>query len=338
MEDTNSPPYMKSKRQVQQVIKLKFLALYNVLQLTYDCNKGWGCKSRGHSQRQFNKLYVIPCVKTLNCQYFKDIFMNVPLNEDLVVLEKQQYYIKFCHKICEECLKRLHLECSNNIACPMCEATQDINYLTHTQWIFNMSISRGFKIQYFQEFHDIYGGLQAFLTNNCGPSPSKRASKPSPFLVLQCTFVEKGYVESSILQKFGIKESMHVIICYSNISNKVNNKNNDLQPFWEHPNYMENWEGIYDDPGIIPTLTQGTLILNGYDIIKYNILNIEDLKFNMVLLMYLPNMWGDDYDYQRTLVDVNHYYETSPYEAKKNQQDPKRGRYKSVNHVRRPKN
>jgi hypothetical protein len=24
---------------------------------------------------------------------------------------------------------------------------------------------------------------------------------------------------------------------------------------------MENWEGIYDDPGIIPRLTQGTLIL-----------------------------------------------------------------------------
>jgi hypothetical protein len=52
----------------------------------------------------------------------------------------------------------------------------------------------------------------------------------------------------------------------------------------------------------------------------------------MVLLMYLPNIWGDDYDYQCTLVDVNHYYETSPYEAKKNQQDPKRGRYKSASH------
>jgi hypothetical protein len=53
---------------------------------------------------------------------------------------------------------------------------------------------------------------------------------------------------------------------------------------------MENWESIYDDPEIIPTLTQDKLILNGYDIIKYNILNIQDLKFNMVLLMYLPSM------------------------------------------------
>jgi hypothetical protein len=80
---------------------------------------------------------------------------------------------------------------------------------------------------------------------------------------------------------------------------------------------MENWESIYDDPEIIPTLTQDKLILNGYDIIKYNILNIQDLKFNMVLLMYLPSMWDNDYDYQRTLFDVNHCYETSPYEYKK---------------------
>ena len=80
---------------------------------------------------------------------------------------------------------------------------------------------------------------------------------------------------------------------------------------------MENWKSIYDNSGIIPILTQGTLILNGSNIIKYNILNIQDLKFNMVLLMYLPSIWDNDYDYQCTLVDVNHYYETSPYEAKK---------------------
>ena len=60
---------------------------------------------------------------------------------------------------------------------------------------------------------------------------------------------------------------------------------------------MENWKSIYDNSGIIPILTQGTLILNGSNIVKYNILNIQDLKFNMVLLMYLPNMWSDDYDY-----------------------------------------
>ena len=87
-----------------------------------------------------------------------------------------------------------------------------------------MLISRGFKIQSFWEFHDIYAGLQTFLQNNCGPSSLKRPNKPSPFMVFQCTFVEKGYVESLILQKFGIKEHMRVMICFSNIPNKVNNK------------------------------------------------------------------------------------------------------------------
>ena len=43
-------------------------------------------------------------------------------------------------------------------------------------------------------------------------------------------------------------------------------------------------------------------------------------------------MWDDDFDYQRTLVEVNHYYETFSSEVKKNQQDPKQGRYKSMNH------
>jgi hypothetical protein len=206
MEGSNSPPNKKSKRQIQQVIKLKFLTLYNVLELTYDSNNGRGCRTKGHTQRQFNKLYVVPCVKTMSCQYFKDIFINIPLDEDVDVLEKQQYYIKFCHKICGECLERLHLKYSDHIVCPICEKTPNFNYLTHTRWIFNMSISRGYKIQNFQEFHDIYGGFQAFLTNNFGPSSSKRASKPSPFLVLQCSFVEKEYVESSILQNLVLKK------------------------------------------------------------------------------------------------------------------------------------
>jgi hypothetical protein len=93
-------------------------------------------------------------------------------------------------------------------------------------------------------------------------------------MVLQCTFVHKGYVELSILLKFGIKEDMHVMICFSNIPNKVNKKNNDLQPFWGQPSYIKNWESIYDKPEIITTITKGMLILNGYDILKNNILNI----------------------------------------------------------------
>jgi hypothetical protein len=78
-------------------------------------------------------------------------------------------------------------------------------------------------------------------------------------MVLHCTFIHKGYVELLILQKFGIKEDMHVVICFSNIPNKVNKNNNDLQPFWEHPFYIKNWESIYDKPEIITTITNNIL-------------------------------------------------------------------------------
>jgi hypothetical protein len=104
------------------------------------------------------------------------------------------------------------------------------------------------------------------LETNCGPSSSKRPSKPSYFMVLQCKFVKKEYVESLILQKFGINKSMCLMICFSNIPNKVNKKCNDLLPFWEHPNYMKNWKSIYDNPEIIPIQIEGILILNGFDI------------------------------------------------------------------------
>jgi hypothetical protein len=118
----------------------------------------------------------------------------------------------------------------------------------------------------------------------------------------------------------GVKVSMRVMISFSNISNKVNKGSNDLLPFWKNPNYMENWESKYENPKIIPTQTQCMLIVNGYDILNNNIHNIIDLKFSMVLLMYLPNTWINDYDYQRKLIEANHYYETSPYKSEKNQQ------------------
>jgi predicted esterase YcpF (UPF0227 family) len=106
------------------------------------------------------------------------------------------------------------------------------------------------------------------------------------------------------------------MICFSNIPNKVKKNGNDALLFWEHPNYMENWQSIYDNPEIIPTQTKGILILNGNDILNKKVLNIKDLKFNMVLLMYLSKNWDNDYDYQRTLIDTNHYYETSPSKTK----------------------
>jgi hypothetical protein len=59
MDGNNSPPHKKSRKQIQQVIKLRFLILYNVIELTYDYNKGRGCKTKGHGHRQFDKLYIV---------------------------------------------------------------------------------------------------------------------------------------------------------------------------------------------------------------------------------------------------------------------------------------
>ena len=51
MDDNISPPSKKSKRQVEQVVKLQFIESYNVIELTYNCKKGRDCKTIGHTQR-----------------------------------------------------------------------------------------------------------------------------------------------------------------------------------------------------------------------------------------------------------------------------------------------
>jgi hypothetical protein len=58
MEGNNSLPHKKSRKQIQQVIKLIFLTLYNVIELTYDCNRGRGCKTNGHSHHRFDALGI----------------------------------------------------------------------------------------------------------------------------------------------------------------------------------------------------------------------------------------------------------------------------------------
>lgn len=62
------------------------------------------------------------------------------------------------------------------------------------------------------------------------------------------------------------------------------------------------------------------------------IMNIEDLKFVHVTMIYIPNMWTNDFHYQRSLVETNHYYETSPYLARDDKKNSKRWRYKSVSY------
>ena len=73
MEGNGSTPHKMYRKQIQQVIKLKFLMPYYIIELTYDCNKGRRCKTKGHGHFQFDKLYIVSCVRTLDCQYIKDI-------------------------------------------------------------------------------------------------------------------------------------------------------------------------------------------------------------------------------------------------------------------------
>jgi hypothetical protein len=81
MESNNSPPHQKFRKQIQQVMKLKILVLCNVVELTYDCNKGRGCKTKGHGHCQFDKFLNIlnfSYEKTLNFQYFNKLFSIDP--------------------------------------------------------------------------------------------------------------------------------------------------------------------------------------------------------------------------------------------------------------------
>lgn len=75
------------KRKYQEVVNVKFNDSHNVLELIYD-SKVKGCKSVGHTQKRCDRFYVIPCKKTLNEPYFKNIFFNESARIGLAVLEK----------------------------------------------------------------------------------------------------------------------------------------------------------------------------------------------------------------------------------------------------------
>jgi hypothetical protein len=52
-----------------------------------------------------------------------------------------------------------------------------------------------------------------------------------------------------------------------------------------------------------------------------------------VLFIYIPEIWNNDLvAYQSILADADIYYETAPFKGRSNQQDPKRGFFKSVGH------
>ena len=76
------------------------------------------------------------------------------------------------------------------------------------------------------------------------------------------------------------------------------------------------------------------LLLDGNYILEHNIiLSLDEISFKNILLIYIPNIWTDSlFDYARTIVAVNMYYESSPFKGTNNQKDPIRGKYKSTSH------
>ena len=83
---------------------------------------------------------------------------------------------------------------------------------------------------------------------------------------------------------------------------------------------------------IFPIINEDVLSLNGFDIIQMKILNIQNLIFDQVILIYLKNMWINKLNYEKKLIQANHYYKTSPYVEKNNKKDPQRSKYNSMSH------
>ena len=42
------------------------------------------------------------------------------------------------------------------------------------------------------------------------------------------------------------------------------------------------------------TLNKYLMILNAFDIVQMRIMNIEDLKFDHVIMIYIPKIWNND--------------------------------------------
>ena len=140
----------------------------------------------------------------------------------------------------------------------------------------------------------------------------------------------KGYLERSILKQFDIKTDMRIIISYTSIPADKHKKG---EPYWENKKYENAWQKVYEDSHLIPTISTALLLLDGNKVVNDKILNSSDLSLNHVLFIYIPEIWNNDMvAYQSILADADMYYETAPFKGRSNQQDPKRGIYKSVGH------
>jgi hypothetical protein len=60
-----------------QVVETNYLASTNVIESLYDRGGAKGCVGcKSHKDIKFQKLLIIPCQKTFQSKYLKDIFMT----------------------------------------------------------------------------------------------------------------------------------------------------------------------------------------------------------------------------------------------------------------------
>ena len=196
-----------------------------------------------------------------------------------------------------------------------------------TKFVFDMSISQGFEIDSLMEFHDLFDNFTSFLKQS---SKSQKKNLVTPYVVFHNTFVEKGYFELLVLQKFKIQIDMRIVIGYSSVPNS---KKKYQVSSWQNDNNKETYEDIYENKCIFPKTISAMLLLDGNYILEHNIISLDDISFKNILLIYIPNIWKySPFDYARTVVAVNMYYERSPFKGRNNQKDPIRGKYKSTSH------
>jgi hypothetical protein len=63
--------HKKVRKQIQQVVRAKFVTASNAIELIYENGGGRGCKRKHHLSQHFPKLYIMPCKKILDFAYFK---------------------------------------------------------------------------------------------------------------------------------------------------------------------------------------------------------------------------------------------------------------------------
>ena len=82
------------------------------------------------------------------------------------------------------------------------------------KYIFDTSITKDIEIWSLHNFHDNFQGLECVLQKR---SEKDKKNTFLSYKILQCTLVQKCYLELSILKQFDIKTDMRIIISYTSI-------------------------------------------------------------------------------------------------------------------------